>query len=161
MTFEAIEPLSSFVMSMVMTTLPACLCCRPKGQVDKEDLAIFIYTWCDCLTWPCLCSRNTAYFGFLQLCQPKKGETVVVNAAAGAVGSLVGQIAKIKGILCLLTAYPSLVRGFLWHKREGQSSHFVSLIFSWLILKWWYKKENRFCLSFFINFICHSKIFSA
>merc|ERR1719362_2576492 len=40
---------------------------------------------------------NTAYFGFLDLCQPKEGETVVVNGAAGAVGSLVGQIAKIKG----------------------------------------------------------------
>merc|ERR1712241_100733 len=40
---------------------------------------------------------NTAYFGFLELCQPKSGETVVVNGAAGAVGSLVGQIAKIKG----------------------------------------------------------------
>ena len=39
----------------------------------------------------------TAYFGFLDLCQPKAGETVVVSGAAGAVGSLVGQIAKIKG----------------------------------------------------------------
>ena len=37
---------------------------------------------------------NTAYFGFLELCQPKQGETVVVSGAAGAVGSLVGQIAK-------------------------------------------------------------------
>ena len=40
---------------------------------------------------------NTAYFGFLEICQPKAGETVLVNGAAGAVGSLVGQIAKIKG----------------------------------------------------------------
>ncbi|KAK7872299.1 hypothetical protein R5R35_002756 [Gryllus longicercus] len=40
---------------------------------------------------------NTAYFGFLEICQPKEGETVVVSGAAGAVGSLVGQIAKIKG----------------------------------------------------------------
>merc|ERR1719384_1100001 len=39
----------------------------------------------------------TAYFGLLEICQPKAGETVVVNGAAGAVGSLVGQIAKIKG----------------------------------------------------------------
>ncbi|CAB3224389.1 unnamed protein product [Arctia plantaginis] len=39
----------------------------------------------------------TAYFGFLELCSPKAGETVVVTGAAGAVGSLVGQIAKIKG----------------------------------------------------------------
>ena len=40
---------------------------------------------------------NTAYFGLLELCEPKQGETVVVSGAAGAVGSLVGQIAKIKG----------------------------------------------------------------
>lgn len=39
----------------------------------------------------------TAYFGLLELGQPKAGETVVVSAAAGAVGSVVGQIAKIKG----------------------------------------------------------------
>ena len=40
---------------------------------------------------------NTAYFGLLELCNPQPGETVVVSGAAGAVGSLVGQIAKIKG----------------------------------------------------------------
>jgi len=40
---------------------------------------------------------NSAYYGFLELCHPKEGEIVVVSAAAGAVGSIVGQIAKIKG----------------------------------------------------------------
>ena len=39
----------------------------------------------------------TAYFGLLDICNPKAGETVVVSGAAGAVGSLVGQIARIKG----------------------------------------------------------------
>jgi len=39
----------------------------------------------------------TAYFGLLDLSEPKAGETVVVSAAAGAVGSIVGQIARIKG----------------------------------------------------------------
>ena len=39
----------------------------------------------------------TAYFGLLEVGQPKAGETVVVSAAAGAVGSVVGQIAKILG----------------------------------------------------------------
>ena len=39
----------------------------------------------------------TAYFGLLDVGQPKAGETVVVSAASGAVGSIVGQIAKIKG----------------------------------------------------------------
>lgn len=40
---------------------------------------------------------NTAYFGLLEICKPKAGETLVVTAAAGAVGSIVGQIGKIKG----------------------------------------------------------------
>ncbi|XP_027695458.1 prostaglandin reductase 1 [Vombatus ursinus] len=39
----------------------------------------------------------TAYFGLLHICALKEGETVIVNAASGAVGSVVGQIAKIKG----------------------------------------------------------------
>src|SRR5712671_1524029 len=39
----------------------------------------------------------TAYFGLLDVCRPKAGDTVVVSTAAGAVGSAVGQIAKIKG----------------------------------------------------------------
>eukprot|EP01116_Phalansterium_solitarium_P013174 TRINITY_DN3027_c0_g1_i3.p1 TRINITY_DN3027_c0_g1~~TRINITY_DN3027_c0_g1_i3.p1 ORF type:complete len:289 (+),score=98.79 TRINITY_DN3027_c0_g1_i3:212-1078(+) len=39
----------------------------------------------------------TAYFGFLDICNPQPNETVVVSGAAGAVGSVVGQIAKIKG----------------------------------------------------------------
>src|SRR5436309_650916 len=39
----------------------------------------------------------TAYVGLLDIGQPKPGETVVVSAASGAVGSIVGQLAKIKG----------------------------------------------------------------
>ncbi len=39
----------------------------------------------------------TAYFGLLEVGRPRKGETVLVSAAAGGVGSIVGQIAKLKG----------------------------------------------------------------
>ena len=39
----------------------------------------------------------TAYFGLLDVAKPQTGQTVVVSGAAGAVGSVVGQIAKIKG----------------------------------------------------------------
>lgn len=39
----------------------------------------------------------TAYFGLLDLGEPKEGETVLVSGAAGATGSVAGQIAKIKG----------------------------------------------------------------
>ena len=47
----------------------------------------------------------TAYFGLLDLGKPKPGETVVVSAAAGAVGSIVGQIAKLKG--CRVVGFSS------------------------------------------------------
>jgi len=40
----------------------------------------------------------TAYFGLLEVGQPKAGETLVVSAASGAVGSVVGQIGKIEGL---------------------------------------------------------------
>lgn len=39
----------------------------------------------------------TAWYGLTQICLPKKGETVVVSAASGAVGSAVGQLAKVRG----------------------------------------------------------------
>lgn len=39
----------------------------------------------------------TAYFGLLEVGKPRQGETVLVSAAAGAVGSIVGQIAKMQG----------------------------------------------------------------
>jgi leukotriene B4 12-hydroxydehydrogenase/15-oxo-prostaglandin 13-reductase len=46
----------------------------------------------------------TAYFGLLDICQPQAGETVVVSGAAGAVGLVVGQLAKIKGCRVVGTA---------------------------------------------------------
>ncbi len=52
------------------------------------------------LTWPLGVlgiTGLTAYFGLLDLGQPKAGETVVVSGAAGATGSVAGQIAKIQG----------------------------------------------------------------
>lgn len=46
----------------------------------------------------------TAYYGLLKIGQPREGETVFVSAAAGAVGSIVSQIAKIKGCRVIGTA---------------------------------------------------------
>ena len=42
-------------------------------------------------------SGMTAYFGLLDIGRPKPGQTVVVSGAAGAVGNVVGQVAKILG----------------------------------------------------------------
>lgn len=39
----------------------------------------------------------TAWTGLMEICQPRVGETVVVSAASGAVGSVVGQLAKLQG----------------------------------------------------------------
>lgn len=39
----------------------------------------------------------TAYVGFYEVCSPKKGDTVFISAASGAVGQLVGQFAKLTG----------------------------------------------------------------
>lgn len=58
----------------------------------------------------------TAYFGFLELCKPKAGETVVVSGAAGAVGSLVGQIAKIKG--CRVIGFAGSDDKVAWLEKE-------------------------------------------
>src|SRR5438552_2286850 len=45
----------------------------------------------------------TAYTGLLDIGKPQPGETVVVAAASGAVGSAVGQIAKVKGLWSIVT----------------------------------------------------------
>jgi prostaglandin reductase 1 len=59
---------------------------------------------------------NTAYFGLLDICSAKKGEVVLVNGAAGAVGSIVGQIAKIKG--CKVIGYAGTEDKVKWLKEE-------------------------------------------
>ena len=59
----------------------------------------------------------TAYSGFLRIGQPKPGETVFVSAAAGAVGSLVCQIAKLKG--CYVVGSVGSDEKAEWLKREA------------------------------------------
>lgn len=64
-----------------------------KG-VQRADTSIApLQTWIGGLGMPGL----TAYFGLLRVAEAKEGDTVVVSAASGAVGSIVGQIARIKG----------------------------------------------------------------
>jgi len=58
----------------------------------------------------------TAYVGLLDIGRPKEGETVVVSAAAGAVGSIAGQIAKIKGCRVVGTAGSDEKCAFVKHE---------------------------------------------
>jgi NADPH-dependent curcumin reductase CurA len=60
-----------------------------KVDASKVPLSYFL----GCLGMP----GRTAYFGMKDICQPKPGETVLVSAASGAVGSVVGQLAKAWG----------------------------------------------------------------
>jgi NADPH-dependent curcumin reductase CurA len=74
--------------------------CEGKG-LRKLDPAAAPISWAlGVLGMPGL----TAYVGLLDIGRPKEGETVVVSAAAGAVGSIAGQIAKIKGCRVVGTA---------------------------------------------------------
>lgn len=57
----------------------------PEGVALEDALSVFGIT------------GLTAYFGLLDVGKPKEGETVVISGAAGATGSVAGQIAKIKG----------------------------------------------------------------
>jgi NADPH-dependent curcumin reductase CurA len=65
-----------------------------RGELVPIDLRLGTPTqWLNVLGMPGM----TAYFGLIDVGQPKPGETVVVSGAAGAVGQTVGQLAKIKG----------------------------------------------------------------
>src|SRR5262245_24221889 len=66
---------------------------KGQGVVKVDTAQAPLQRWLGGLGMP----GWTAYFGLLEVGQPKAGETVVVSAASGAVGSVVGQMAKIKG----------------------------------------------------------------
>ncbi|CAG9856011.1 unnamed protein product [Phyllotreta striolata] len=66
----------------------------------------------------------TAYFGLLNICKPKEGETVVVSGAAGGVGSLVGQIAKILG--CTVIGIAGSDEKGKWLTGELGFDHFIN-----------------------------------
>ncbi|MCU0896162.1 MAG: NADP-dependent oxidoreductase [Burkholderiales bacterium] len=66
---------------------------KKAGLVKIDPRLAPLPKWLNALGMPGM----TAYFGLLEVGQPKPGETVVVSGAAGAVGQTVGQVARIKG----------------------------------------------------------------
>jgi NADPH-dependent curcumin reductase len=66
---------------------------RKAGLVKIDTRIGTVTQWLNVLGMPGM----TAYFGLLDVGEPKPGDTVVVSGAAGAVGQTVGQLAKIKG----------------------------------------------------------------
>lgn len=71
----------------------------------------------------------TAYWGLLDLGQPKEGETVLVSGAAGATGSVAGQIARIKG--CRVVGIAGGPEKCRWLKEEARFDEVID-----------YKNEN-------------------
>ena len=66
---------------------------KPKELLKIDASLAPVQSYLGILGWPGM----TAYFGLLDIGQAKEGDTVVISGAAGAVGSVTGQIAKLKG----------------------------------------------------------------
>jgi NADPH-dependent curcumin reductase CurA len=80
-----------FVVGMTGVQEYAALPAKTLTRVDPQIAPL--PTWLGALGMPGM----TAYFGLIEVGALKDGDTVVISAAAGAVGSVAGQIAKIKG----------------------------------------------------------------
>ncbi|MEQ1594151.1 MAG: NADP-dependent oxidoreductase [Casimicrobium sp.] len=66
-----------------------------KGDISKVDTThIPLSAYLGSVGMPGM----TAWYGLMKICEPETGETVCVDAASGAVGSVVGQLAKLKGM---------------------------------------------------------------
>ncbi|HSH02773.1 MAG TPA: NADP-dependent oxidoreductase [Anaerolineae bacterium] len=85
------------------------------NKVDGEMLPLSTYLGVAGMT------GQTAYWGLLDIGQPKEGETVFVSSAAGAVGSIVCQIAKLKG--CTVIGSAGSAEKVAWLKEEIGVDH--------------------------------------
>ncbi len=72
----------------------------PAARLTKRTLEVPL----ELLIGPLSVTGMTAYFGLLEVGRPKPGDTVLVSAAAGAVGTIVGQIARLAGCRVVGTA---------------------------------------------------------
>src|SRR5437667_52575 len=83
---------------MATMTRQVLLASRPQGAVTQDNFRIVDVPVGEPGTGGVLGMPGiTAWFGLFEIGAPKPGETVVVSAASGAVGSVVGQLAKIHG----------------------------------------------------------------
>ncbi|ATL48140.1 NADP-dependent oxidoreductase [Chitinophaga caeni] len=107
--YEVNEPISGGIVAKVLES--------KSEHIDNGDTVLGMLPWCNyIITHEKMVKKLddngvppsyylgilgmpglTAYFGLMDICKPKAGETVVVSGAAGAVGTIVGQIAKIQG----------------------------------------------------------------
>ncbi len=81
------------VVGLAAWELYSAVDARALGRVIPADSPVPLPACLSVLGGPGL----TAYFGLIEVGQPAEGDTVVVSAAAGAVGSVVGQLAKLQG----------------------------------------------------------------
>jgi NADPH-dependent curcumin reductase CurA len=81
----------AFGVQQFCTLAPAAIRAAGVARIDPGSAPLS--AWLNALGMPGM----TGYFGLLEVGQPKPGETVVVSGAAGAVGQMVGQVARIKG----------------------------------------------------------------
>merc|ERR1711970_296954 len=95
-----------------------------KKAVDMGNLSKSL------LLGACGMPGNTAWFGLTEICEAKKGDTVVVSGAAGAVGNLVGQIAKNMG--CRVIGFAGTDEKCSWLNLSDLMKHSTTRNAGWL-----------------------------
>ncbi|MGH0158072.1 UNVERIFIED_CONTAM: hypothetical protein FKN15_073955 [Acipenser sinensis] len=110
---------------------------RTHSISDGKDLQLLLTDWPDnipkslglgTIGMPGL----TAYYGLMEVCQVKDGDIVLVNAAAGAVGSVVGQIAKIKFLKTSMILKKLRMEGLVTFKYKQRDEKSLKQLMAWV-----------------------------
>ncbi|KAL3567257.1 hypothetical protein D5086_029908 [Populus alba] len=94
----------------------------------------------------------TAYVGFYEFCAPKKGETVFISSAFGAVGQLVGQLAKLTG--CYVVGSAGSQEKYTLDEPEG-IKNMMNIIYKRLRLEGFVVTDYFHLFPKFLDFIIH------